>query len=209
MIRVITADDHSLIRQGVRRILEKTSDIQVVAEAQDGSELLRVLKERSCDVLLLDISMPGPDAVDIVQKVRRDFPRVKIVILTMHPEEHQAVRMIKAGALGYVHKSMGLSDLVTAVRRAAAGRPFLPEKVAELLAKQVAEGAETLPHLQLSSREHEVFIMLAKGLSNKEIAATLNLSPKTISTYRSRILLKMGYDNNAQLTYYAIQHRLI
>lgn len=209
MIHVITADDHNLIRQGVRRILEKTPDIRVAAEAQDGAELLRLLKDHPCDVLLLDISMPGPDAVDIIKRVCRDFPKTKILVLSMYPEEQQAVRMIKAGAAGYVHKSMGLSDLVAAVRRAAAGKRFVSEKLAELLAQELAKGEEGPLHLRLSSREHEVFLMLAQGLSNKEIAHTLNLSPKTISTYRSRILLKMGFSNNAQLTYYAIQNRLI
>lgn len=209
MIRVVTADDHPLIRQGIRRVLEKTQDIRVVAEAQDGAEVLRVLKDWACDVLILDISMPGADAVEIISKVGREHPETKILILSMHPEEQQAVRMLKAGALGYLHKSLGLSDLVSAVRRVAAGQRFISERLAHLLSEEIVEGRDSPPHLRLSSREHQIFLMLAQGKSNKEIAAALHLSPKTVSTHRSRILEKMGLSNNAQLTYYAIQYRLI
>lgn len=209
MIRVITADDHALIRQGLRRVLEKTQDIRVVAEAQDGKELLATLREHPCDVLLLDISMPGPDVMEILHRVLRDFPLIKVLILSMHPEDQQAVRLFKAGALGYVHKSQGLNDLVTAVRRVAAGRRYISERLAERLAEELADGKESAPHHTLSGREYQIFLMLAQGKSNKEIAAELHLSPKTISTYRARILEKMGFANNAQMTYYAIQNRLI
>lgn len=209
MIRVVTADDHPLIRQGLRRILEKTLDIRVVGEARDGVELFRVLKEHTCDVLLLDISMPGPDVLEILERLHREHPETKTLILSMHPAEDHAVRLLKAGALGYVHKSMGLSDLVTAVRRVAQGFRYISERVAEALAKEIADAKEPPPHFRLSGREYQIFLRLAQGQSNKEIAAELHLSPKTISTYRSRILEKLGVTNNAQITYYAIQNRLI
>ncbi len=208
MIRVITADDHVLIRQGLRRVLEKTQDIRVVAEAQDGRELFRKLKEHSCDVILLDISMPGPDVFDILERLRHEAPEIKTLILSMHPEEELAVRLLKAGAMGYVHKSLGLNDLVTAVRRVAMGNRYISERLAGILANEVATG-QGPPHEKLSSREYQVFLRLAQGKNNKEIASELHLSPKTISTYRSRILEKLGLVNNAQLTYYAIQNRLI
>jgi len=209
MILVITADDHALIRQGVKRILEKSSDIRVVAEAQDGQELLKVVDKTPCDILLLDVTMPGMEAEEIMHALTRDFPQIKILILSMHPEEQFALRMLKAGAWGYVNKSMGLHDLVSAVRRVAAGRRFISEALAEQLAEGLVHEDESPNHAVLSERELQIMFLLAQGKRIKEIAEDLYLSPKTVSTHRSRILAKMGMENNAQLTYYAIQNRLI
>ena len=209
MIQVITADDHALIRQGVKRILEKSSDIQVVAEAEDGQELLKVVSKNSCDVLLLDVSMPGMEADELMHILTRDFPQIKILILSMHPEEKFALRMLKAGAWGYVNKSMGLHDLVSAVRRVAEGHRFISQALAEQLAESLTHEEGSPAHANLSEREMQIMCLLAQGKRIKEIAEDLYLSPKTVSTHRSRILAKMGMDNNAQLTYYAIQNRLI
>ncbi|THB78736.1 MAG: DNA-binding response regulator [Desulfobulbaceae bacterium] len=209
MIRVITADDHALIRQGVQHILEKTEDISVVAEAENGQELLRRLRSGKFDVVTLDLNMPGMDAFEVIEKVRIIAPDLKILVLTVHPDKRYGLQVMKAGASGYLNKSSDLTDLVSAIRTVHAGKKYIGPSLAEKLADTLDEDYQTQPHELLSEREFQVLCWVAKGKTLTEIASQLNLSTKTISTYRRRLLDKMKLENNAQLTYYAIENRLV
>ncbi|CAB3901538.1 response regulator transcription factor [Achromobacter anxifer] len=209
MIAVALADDHTLLRAGLRRLLEHAGDILVEGEAGNGSEALKLLAQRPWDLLVLDMSMPGRDGVDLIRQIRHDYPKVPILVLTMHGEQQYAVRAIKAGAAGYLTKDSAAEELVAAVRKVAGGGRYLSQSLAESIAFERQGDTDALPHLLLSDRELSVFRHLASGLNNSDIARLLFLSVKTISTYKSRILVKMQLRNQADLVRYAIRHRLI
>jgi two-component system invasion response regulator UvrY len=209
MINIITADDHALIRKGVRHILDKTPDIRVSAEAENGRQLLEKLHQARYDVILVDLSMPGMEAFDLLREIRILAPGSPFLVLTMHAEEHFGLQVLKAGASGYLNKSGGLSDLATAVRQVHAGKKFISPALADKLARQLLHPGDSPAHERLSEREFQVLCYIASGKTVSEIAGELGLSVKTISTYRTRLLEKMEMENNAQLTYYAIQHRLV
>lgn len=209
MIKVITADDHALIRHGIRHILEKTEDIRVVEEAENGRELLRKLAKAKYDVITLDLNMPGMDAFEVIEKVKAVDPDIPILVLTVHPDKQYGIQVIKAGASGYLNKSSDLNDLVTAIRQVYAKKKYIGPSLASKLAETLSKDYQSLPHELLSEREFQVLCLIAKAKTPSEIASNLNLSVKTISTYRRRMLDKMGMDNNAQLTYYAINNRLV
>ncbi|MCW0210986.1 response regulator transcription factor [Achromobacter veterisilvae] len=209
MIAVMLADDHTLLRAGLRRLLEHAGDISVEGEAGNGAEALELLARRPWDLLVLDMSMPGRDGVDLIRQIRNEHPKLPILVLTMHGEQQYAVRAIKAGAAGYLTKDSAAEELVEAVRKVAGGGRYLSRSLAENIAFERHGDADSLPHLLLSDRELSVFRHLASGLNNSDIARLLFLSVKTISTYKSRILVKMHLRNQADLVRYAIRHRLV
>lgn len=209
MIRLLIADDHTIMREGLKRILEGEEDIQVVAEAIDGHDALHKIRTESFDVLLLDLSMPGRSGVDLIHQIRQEFPKLPILILTMHEEEQYAVRAIRAGANGYLTKESAGTLLVSALKKVASGRPYISMQVAEQLAMSAMPSNHQLPHQQLSDREFEVFSHIAKGKTITEIGDLLHLSVKTVSTHKTRIMQKMGHSSLSELIQYAVAHKLL
>ncbi|MFF7056456.1 response regulator [Achromobacter spanius] len=208
MITLMLADDHTLLREGLRRLLEQAGDITVAGEARDGAEALRQLALRPWDLIVLDMSMPGRDGVGLIRQIKTDFPKVPILVLTMHGEQQYAVQAIKAGAAGYLTKDSAADELVQAVHKVAAGGRYLSRSLAESIVFERHGDVSGLPHLLLSDRELSVFRYLASGMSNSDIARLLCLSIKTVSTYKGRILVKMQLRNQADLVRYAIKHGL-
>jgi DNA-binding NarL/FixJ family response regulator len=210
MIRVLLADDHSIVRTGLRRIVEESEDMEVIAEAADGREAIQQVHKTLPDVAIIDISMPGIDGLEVVSQLRSFYPKLPIIILTMHEEEQYVVRAIEAGAMGYITKRSAPEQLVKAIRKVHAGFRYLTEDAAELLAVRVAKGAMGRSPLDaLSMRELQVLRRLALGHTNREIAESYCISIKTVDTYRSRLLKKLNLRNNAELSRFAIQNRLI
>jgi DNA-binding NarL/FixJ family response regulator len=210
MIKVLLADDHHVVREGFRRIVEDAGDMMVVAEAADGREAIERVKKTSPDVAVIDISMPGMDGLEVISQLRYSNPDLPILILTMHEEEQYVVRAISAGAMGYVTKRVAPEQLVEAIRKVNAGRRYLTESAAEMLALRMTRGAGgTSPIDSLSDREIQVLRRLALGHNNREIAEAYNISIKTVDTYRLRLLQKLNLRNNAELTRFAIQAGLI
>lgn len=209
MITVMLADDHTLLREGLRRLLEQAGDISVQGEAGNGAEALKLLGQRAWDLLVLDMSMPGRDGVDLIRQIKSGHPGVPILVLTMHGEQQYAIQAIKAGASGFLTKDSAAEELVQAVRKVAGGGRYLSPSLAESIAFERQDKTDALPHLLLSDRELSVFHHLASGLNNSDIARRLFLSVKTVSTYKSRILVKMNLRNQTDLVRYAIRHRLI
>ncbi len=209
MIRIVIADDHTIMREGLKRILQEVDDIEVVGEAVDGFEVLATVRKAGFDLLLMDLSMPGRSGVDLIRQIKDEAPKLPILVLTMHEEEQYAVRAIRAGASGYLTKESAGTQLVTAIRKVASGRPFISLEVAEQLAIDAMPARHELPHKDLSDREFEVFNLLVSGKSITEIAVMLHLSVKTVSTHKTRILLKMDSNSLAELVQYAIAHGLL
>jgi DNA-binding NarL/FixJ family response regulator len=209
-IRIVIADDHTIMREGLKRILEGADDIEVVGEATDGFEALAQVRKGGFDLLMLDLSMPGRNGVELIRQIKDETPKLPILILTMHDEEQYAVRAIRAGARGYLTKESAGTQLVSAIRKVASGRPYISLEVAEQLAMDAMPSVmEDLPHKQLSDREFEVFSLLVGGKSITEIAESLHLSVKTVSTHKTRILHKMGVPSLADLVQYAVVHGLL
>lgn len=210
MINVLLADDHSIVRAGLRRIVEESVDMAVVAEASDGREAIRLVREHRPDVAVIDISMPEIGGLEVIHRLRPEFPGLPILILTMHEEQQYAVRVIEAGAMGFITKKSAPEQLVTAIRKVHGGTRFLTEEAAEYLALHVAKGQVGKSPLDLlSARELQVLRRLALGHTNREIAQAYNISIKTVDTYRLRLLKKLELRNNAELSRFAIQNRLI
>lgn len=208
MIRVAIADDHTILREGLRQLLSAAPDVQVVAEAADGHEALALVRAGGFDVLLLDMSMPGRSGIDLIKQVKAERPRLSVLILSMHEESQYAVRAIKAGAAGYVTKDRAATELVDALRKVAGGGAHVSANVAQALALAAMPGAVSLPHERLSDREFEVFGLLVRGLTVTDIAGKLHLSSKTVSTHKARLMEKLGIDNPAELVRYALRHGL-
>lgn len=210
MIKVLLADDHSIVRAGLRRIVEESGDMQVVAEASDGREAMRLVPAILPDVAVIDISMPGLDGLEVVSQLRARHPQLPILILTMHEEGQYVVRAIQAGAMGYITKQSAPEQLVKAIRRVFEGNRYLTDEAAEALALRIAKGSGTQTALEsLSMRELQVLRRLAMGHTNREIASAYHISIKTVDTYRSRLLKKLNLRNNAELSRFAIQNKLI
>jgi len=209
MLKLAIVDDHQIVRRGFREMLEGELDIRVEFEAASGEEALQQLRENDCDVLLLDLSLPGQGGVDVLRTVRQRHPGLHVLILSGYPEDRYALSMIKSGAEGYLCKDCDRLDLLRAVRTVAQGRRYVSRKTAELLADEVSGHATGSPHETLSEREMQVFLRLARGESVTEIGRALHLSVKTISTYRTRLLEKLGVSSNAELAAYAIRNGLI
>lgn len=208
MIRVLLADDHEVVREGLKRMLADVPDLRVVAEAAQGAEVMAALRREAIDVVVLDLSMPGRSGVDLIRQIRAEFVRLPILVLTMHQEEQYAVRAIRAGAFGYLTKGTPASELIVAMRTVAAGRRLISPRVAELLALEAQPSGDPLPHQALSDREFEVFRLLVEGKSVGEIAQQLFVSVKTVSTHKTRILQKMSLASVPDLVRYAIKHQL-
>ncbi len=209
MINVLIADDHALIRRGLAQILEKTGDIKVVAEFGNGTEALTWLCKNSCDVALLDISMPGLSGIDLLAQMQKRQLNTRVMFISAYPEDQYALRLIKSGAKGYLNKECAPEEVVSAVRRVASGRRYISSEVVEMLTNEIIDPHARLPHETLSNREQQIFLLLAEAKTLTEVAKFLCLSPKTISTYRSRILEKMNLRNNVELMRYAIDKKLI
>ena len=210
MIRVVIADDHTMVRHGLRRVLSSEPDIHIVAEAANGQQVLDVVKADHVDVVVLDITMPGRIGLEILKELRKSFPKVAVIMLSMHPKDQYGVRVIKAGAAAYISKESAPEELVNALRIAARGEKYITPDLAELLARHLERGLVTEePHKLLSDREYEVMCHIAAGRGLTEIAKLMNLSVKTVSTYRTRIVEKTGLTSNADMTRYAMQHSLM
>lgn len=209
MIRVLIADDHAVVREGLKRIVEGTGDISVEGEAGSGEELLRKIGNTPCDVVVMDLAMPGMPGLEVLREIRRRKPQLPILILSMYPADQYAVRTLSDGASGYLHKGDPPSELVKAIRTVVRGRRYISEPVAESLASHVNGTAEKAPHERLSNREFQVLRLLASGQGVSEIARELQLSVKTVSTFRARVLEKLGLAHNAELVRYALEHGLV
>lgn len=209
MLRILIADDHPVVRQGLRQTIAETSDMVVVDEASNGWEVLSKVRASSYDVVLLDISMPGRSGLDILKELKDERPGLPVLILSIHPEEQYALRAFKTGASGYLTKESAPDELVAAIRKISTGGKYVSSSLAEILASELGTSNEELPHKTLSNREYQVMRMIALGKTVTKIADELSLSVKTVSTYRSRILEKMKMKNNAEITYYAVKNRLV
>ncbi len=209
MIRVILCDDHAMLRRGIRDTLSEAVDIKVTAEAASYSEVREALRGQPCDVLLLDLNLPGRGGMDVLASVRESHPDVKVLIVSMYPEDQYAIRCLKAGAQGYVNKGGDPSELAKAVRAVMQGRKYITPELAQMLVDNLNTPADASLHDALSEREMQTLLKIASGKRLSDIAVDLMLSPKTVSVYRSRLLEKLKLTNNAELTVYAIRNGLV
>ncbi|WP_413436547.1 response regulator [Sulfuriferula sp. GW1] len=208
-IKVFIADDHAIVREGLKQILADTKDIIVAGEAENGLDAIRSTRKSGCHVLLLDISMPDRSGIEVLKQIKKESPSIAVLMLSMHREDQYAIRSLKAGAAGYLNKQSAPAELVNAIRQVAAGKKYITAELAQELANHFDDAQETPPHELLSDREYQTLTMIASGKTVSDIANELTLSVKTISMYRSRLLLKMKLHNNAELTHYAIKNQLV
>jgi DNA-binding NarL/FixJ family response regulator len=208
MIRLVIADDHAIVREGLKRIVSEAPGMQIEAEAGDGNEVMNIVREREFDVLVLDLSMPGRSGMELIKLVKAEKPKLRILVLSMHQETQYAVRAIKSGASGYLTKESAPGQLVQAIQKIATGGAYISAEVAEQLALGAMPGVDKPPHEALSDREFEVFRQLVAGASVTEIAAELKLSVKTVSTHKANLMQKLAIDNPSDLVRYAIRHGL-
>lgn len=209
MIRVAICDDHQIVRAGFRQLFLEVQDIEVVAEAANGKEALELARKGVCDVLLLDIGMPDQNGVDTLRTIKHGQPELPVLILSGYPVQQYAMSLLKAGANGYLNKECDADELIKAIRTVATGRRYISTEVGEILAQGFDVDSTVVPHAVLSEREFQIFLHLAKGETVTDIAQTLSLSVKTISTYRTRVMEKMNMNSNSDLTYYAIKNNLL
>jgi two-component system invasion response regulator UvrY len=206
-IRILLADDHAMFREGVKKVLSGTPDLLVIDEASNSSEVIE--KSKQCDVVVLDISMPGRDGIDVLKQLKQLNPDLQVLILSMYPEDQYAYRAIKAGASGYLTKNKASSELIEAIRRVATGRKYISADVAEQLAIDLGRDADRPLHQLLSDREYQVMCMIASGKTVGQISKELAISVSSVSTLRSRILKKCNMKTSAEITHYAIKHNLV
>jgi DNA-binding NarL/FixJ family response regulator len=209
MTKIIIADDHPIVRAGMKQIISEASDLLVADEADDGRKLLSKIREEHFDVVILDITMPRMDGLDVLKQLKIEKPKLPVIVLSVHPEDQYALRVLKAGASGYVTKASAPDELINAIRKVRRGGKYISATIAEKLAFQLDADFEEMPHEALSDREYQVLCLLASGKTVTEIAAELTLSVKTVSTYRARIIEKMDMKNNAELIHYAVQNKLV
>jgi len=209
MVRVLIVDDHAMMREGLRRILEECGDIEIAAEARTGEEAVERVAEQDLDVVLLDVSLPGRGGVDALRQIKALRPSLPVLIVSMHPEEQYGLRVLAEGAAGYVMKERPPAELIGAIRKVASGGRYVTPSLAERLVAQLSGGVSGRPHEVLSTREDQVMRLIASGRSLKQVAEELGLSPKTISTYKRRILQKMNVGTSAELIRYAIENGLV
>jgi two-component system invasion response regulator UvrY len=208
-IDIIIADDHAIVREGLKQILADSGDIVVRGEADCGLAAIKLCREHEFNVLLLDISLPDKSGIEVLKQIKKEHPNISVVMLSMHPEDQYAIRALKAGASGYLNKQSAPKELVNAIRQVSAGLKYINASVAQELANHIDEEHQVSLHETLSDREYQTLTMIASGKAVSDIAKELSLSVKTISEYRSRVLLKMKLKNNAELTHYAIKNQLI
>ncbi|MDG1157901.1 MAG: response regulator transcription factor [Flavobacteriales bacterium] len=210
MIQVVLCDDHKIVRDGLSKIIGSFNDIDVIADdIASGEELLQRLRKTQPDVIILDVSLPGRSGLEVLKQIKIFYPDIKVLVLSMYPEDQFAIRMLKAGASGYLHKDSAPEVLIEAIRTIQNGGEYLSPQITKLLYREMNNKNQDLPHKQLSDREFEVFLAIGEGKANNQIANQLSLSAKTISTYRSRILTKMTMDNNSEIIKYILLHNLI
>lgn len=209
MIKVLVADDHALIRKGLKQILDDTEDMRVTGEAESGMQALRMLEEGEYDLVLLDISLPDKNGVEVLKQIRINHPQLPVLMLSMHAEEQYAVRSMKSGASGYLNKQSAPVQLVAAIRQVASGKKYISTELAEQLANGLTEGYQELLHQTLSDREYQTLCLLASGKKLSEMAEIMSLSTKTVSVYRARLLEKMKLKTNAEAIQYAISNHLL
>lgn len=209
MIRLLICDDHLIVRQGLRQILSDAPDMEIAGEAADGAEAMRLARRGGFDVLLLDIALPGRDGLDVLKQCRAELPKLPVLVLSTYPEGQYAVRCLRMGAAGYLNKGANVDLMMEAIRKAAAGGVFVTGAQAEALAASIRGPAERAPHELLSTREYQVFQLIAEGLSVAKIAERLSLSPNTVSTYRARIFEKTGASNEVEVALYAVRRNLL
>jgi len=209
MIRILIADDHTVVRKGLKQILAEELTSVHIEEVADAESLVKKVLGETWDVVITDLSMPGRSGLDALQQIKQYNPKIPVLILSVHPEEQYALRVLKAGAAGYLNKDMATEELVTAVKRVLSGRKYISPSVAEKMAVSLDKDADKLPHEYLSDREFDVLKLIASGNSVSQIAEILSLSSTTVSTYRARIMTKMNLKNNTSLTLYAIENKII
>ena len=209
MLNVIIADDHAILREGLRGILAATDDLKVIGEAGNHAEIMKLLRSQRCDILLLDIAMPGKNGIDTLKQVKSEWPALPVLMLSMYPEDQYAVRALKAGASGYLTKASAPDQLVEAIRQVTRGRKYITPELAQSLAESVNAPSAAEPHEELSDREFQTLRLIASGKTLSQIAEVLSISPKTVSVYRARLLAKLRLANNAELTRYALEHGLV
>lgn len=209
MADILIADDHAVVRQGLRQIISNDPGLRVVGEATNGDEVLPMAQKLRPDAVVLDITMPGKNGLEVLTELKRKYPKLPVLILSMHPEDQLAIRLLKAGAAGYVTKESAPEELIGALRRVCGGGKYIGPLLAERLAAYIGEGQSKPPHENLSAREFQVLCMIAQGKTVSQISDDLGLSIKTVSTYRVRILEKMNMKSSAELTSYAIRHNLV
>ncbi|MEC5163727.1 two-component system, NarL family, invasion response regulator UvrY [Janthinobacterium sp. CG_23.3] len=208
-IKVFIADDHAIVREGLKQILAETGDIVVAGEAENGLDAVKLFRAADCQVVLLDISLPDRSGIDVLKQIKKERPEMAVLMLSMHREDQYAIRSLKAGAAGYLTKQSAPRELVTAIRQVAGGLKYISAALAQELANSVGEDHATPLHDTLSDREYQTLTMIASGKTVGAIAQELSLSVKTVSEYRARLLLKMKLKNSAELTHYAIKNQLV
>ena len=208
-LRVLIADDHAIVRQGLRQILSDTPDLEVAGEADNGVAAIQLARQQPWDVMLMDVSMPDRNGIEALKIIRKEFPRLPVLILSMYPEDQYAIRALKAGAAGYLTKQSAPEQLVHAIRQVASGKKYVSAALALELADAISEDSERAPHEKLSDREYQTLCLIASGKTLTQIGEELNLSVKTVSVYRARLLEKMKLHNNAELTHYGLKHGLV
>ncbi len=209
MVRVIIVDDHAILRRGLIQIISEAANLKMAGEAGTSTQALQLLRTTPCDVVLLDISLPDRNGIETLKLIRKEFPRLKVLMLSMHPEDQYALRALKAGASGYLTKQSAPGQLLSAIEQVSAGRKYVTPGVAEALANSIGDDNTQLAHHKLSIREYQTLCLIASGKSMKEIGQQMAISVKTVSVYRSRILEKMHMKHNAELTRYAIQNNIV
>ncbi|MEA4909245.1 MAG: response regulator transcription factor [Chloroflexi bacterium] len=209
MMRILIADDHAIVRKGLKQILDEEPGMAIVGEAQNAQEVLDMVRRQKWDMVILDISMPGRSGLDVLSELRQNSPHLPVLILSMHPEDQFALRVLKAGAAGYMNKQSAPEELVEAIHKIHRGGRYISQSLAEKMAMGLNRNDDRPVHELLSDREYQVMQLIASGKTISEIAEILSLSVKTVSTYRARILSKMNMKNNAELTYYAVSNKLV
>jgi DNA-binding NarL/FixJ family response regulator len=209
LIKVFIADDHAIVREGLKQILAETRDIVVAGEAENGLDAVKLFRKSDCQVMLLDISMPDRSGIEVLKQIKKEKPELAVLMLSMHREDQYAIRSLKAGAAGYLTKQSAPRELVTAIRQVAGGLKYISAALAQELANHVGDDHDAPPHDTLSDREYQTLTMIASGKTVGMIAKELSLSVKTVSEYRARLLVKMKLKNSAELTHYAIKNQLI
>ena len=208
-IRVFIADDHAIVREGLKQILAEQGDIVVAGEAENGLDAVKLFRKSRCHVVLLDISMPDRNGIEVLKQIKQERPELAVLMLSMHREDQYAIRALRAGAAGYLTKQSAPRELVTAIRQVASGQKYVSATLAQALASQVGSDHEAAAHDNLSDREFQTLTMIASGKTVSEIARELSLSVKTVSEYRARLLVKMNLKTSAELTHYAIRNQLV
>jgi len=209
MISILVVDDHALIRKGLKMLLEDNPDFQINGEAETGLQAVSMMREQHFDMVLLDMSLPDRHGMDVLKQLKAENPEVKIIVLSMYPEDQYGVRALKAGAVGYINKQSAPEQLVNAIQQVISGKKFISTALAEQLLSNLIGDSQALLHQSLSNREYQTLCLMASGKSLTEISEIMMLSPKTVSVYRARMLEKMGFKNNAEAVHYAIANNLV